>query len=421
MFPRHFKQGLPISELLLQRVRKTPESDFSMLALLEDLQHGDSVLNVRTRLALAKQACRSNVYILKVHALELLQRLSHEVHMDAPDELPSIRLILESFDSNNIMLNTALIETLSAYDFVEPPVSVEAALDEMKAVIPETAADDPALAERALLGEVSPEQFLADRAYSLLSNIFEDVFQGVYCEAYNSLGKDEKRAILCRAANASRPGMFTDWVLRELLQYGGESALPIYQRFASVPDGQSFCPQESVAAFVLGVYGCAKQGGTLPAFSSDASADVQAWRTIGEILFSCVLNNPVRDEIWDRLTGPVRVAAADVLYMLQHSQWRAGAEPTAIDLVTRYPEQIRPILDDCLRHRSSLSSIFQYGGSRDPNVLRFVITALGSIGDEGSASILTALADDPSFGRDVIAALESIHSRRLQLGYSTSA
>src|SRR4051812_37749618 len=31
--------------------------------------------------------------------------------------------------------------------------------------------------------------------------------------------------------------------------------------------------------------------------------------------------------------GPVRIAAADVLYMLQHSQWGAGGEPAAVDLV----------------------------------------------------------------------------------------
>ncbi len=73
MFPRHFKQGLPICEQLLERVRRTPEGHLAMLTLLEDLQHSDSNLDLHTKLALARQACGASVYILKVGGLELLQ------------------------------------------------------------------------------------------------------------------------------------------------------------------------------------------------------------------------------------------------------------------------------------------------------------------------------------------------------------
>jgi hypothetical protein len=419
MFPRHFKQELPIREPLLERIRRTPESDFSMLTLLEDLQHGDSVLDLRTRLALVKRACESSPYIVKVSALELLERMSHEVHATAPEELPGIRSMLEDFDTNDINLNPAFIEALAAYDFVEPPVSPDAALSNLKAVIASGAPDDPAVVEIASLSDVSAEQFICDRAYGLLTNIFDDVFQGVYYEAYTSLSNDEKSAILCRAANTSRPGFSMDWILRELFRYGGASALPIYERFASVPEVDSFMPQEAVAAFVLGVQGCAKQGGVIPPVSQGESADVQAWRIIAEVLFLCTANIPVPDDIWDRFTGRVGLAAADVFYWLQRAQWRASDEKTRIDLVTRFPRQIRPILEECLRHLSSLSSIFEYGGSRDASVIRFLIDSLGSIGDEGSISVLTTLADDQTFGKDAVLALESIQSKVLGIRLPT--
>src|SRR2546425_6838219 len=110
----------------------------------------------------------------------MLQRMSHEVHENAPEELPGIRAMLESFDTNDIMVNTSLVEALAAYDSLEPPVSADAALSEMRAVIDPHTASDPASIEIASMSGISVEQLLSDRAYGLLSNIFEDVFQGAY-------------------------------------------------------------------------------------------------------------------------------------------------------------------------------------------------------------------------------------------------
>jgi hypothetical protein len=411
MFPRHFKRGLPISEQLWERVCRTPESHFSMLALLEDAQRGEGKLDLRRVLTLAKQGCESDVYMLKVDGLELLQRISREVQERAPEELPAIRALLESFDNNNIMLNTSILEALAAYEFLEPAVTPEAALAELRAVIAAKAPFDAAMLELASLTETSPEQMLSDRAYGLLSNIFEDVFQGVYYEAYTSLSDDEKRIILCWAANASTPGFFTDWVLRELFQHGGEAALPIYERFASGPDGDSFSAQEAVATFALGVQGCAKLGGVLPTFDEGESSAIRAWRTIGEILFLCAQNLPIPETLWDRFTGDVGPAAADVLYQLQHSQWRVAEQQKSIDLVATFQQHVCPIFEECLRHRDSLPSIFRHGGSQDSSVVRFLISSLGEIGRVESVLVLKAVVDDQIFGRDAIASIEAIQRR----------
>lgn len=413
MFPRHFKQGLPIRAYLMDRVRRTPESHFSLLAVLEDLKHGDSVQDVRAMVSLVKRAWDSQVYILRVSALELLQHRSLEVHETAPEELPQIRAMLNSFDTNDIMVNTALLEALSAYDCLEPQVCIDSVVSELTSVIDEGAASDPATVELAFLDGISAEQVRANRAYGLLSNIFEDIFQGVYYEAYNLLSEEQKRRVLCLAANATTPGFFTDWILRELLRYGGPETTAIFERFASGPDGTSPFIQQSVAVFALGVVGCAKRGGSLPPHREDESPDIQAWRTIAEILFFDVCGAPVPVVIWHRLTGQVGLAAGDVLCQLYRSLTLVGDQQGLTDLVVTHRHEIRPIIESCLGHRDELSSIFQCGGSRDHDVVHFLISRLGSIGDAGSIAVLAHLADDPVFGKFAIQSIQEIQKRLL--------
>jgi hypothetical protein len=264
MYPREYKQGLPIRGPLMERAVKTPSSHFSILALLEDLLHDHTIADVRATISLVKQAWESEVYILRISALDLLRRMSREVHENAPQELPGIRAMLESFHTNDIFVSTSVLEALLAYDGLEPPISADATLSEMRAVIDPDAASDPPIIESASVTGVSVQRFLSDQAYSLLGRIFEDVFQGAYYEAYSELSDEEKGTILNVAANCSTPGFHTGWVLRELLRYGGERAVAVYERFAAGPDRDSFSPQEAAEAFALGVEGCARWGSARP-------------------------------------------------------------------------------------------------------------------------------------------------------------
>jgi hypothetical protein len=78
------------------------------------------------------------------------------------------------------MLDSLIFETKSLFEAVPPPVSVEDALAEMRACIAPDAASDPSLAFIAEYEKTSVADVLAGRAYSLLGNLFEDVFQGTY-------------------------------------------------------------------------------------------------------------------------------------------------------------------------------------------------------------------------------------------------
>ncbi len=259
-----------------------------------------------------------------------------------------------------------------------------------------------------------PTQFLAEQAYGYLARIFEDIFQGVYGEAYSKLSDEEKRDILCIAGKTRDQGFFSAWILQELLQYGGARALPIYQHFTSGVDAENFSSQEAVAVFVLGIEGCAQRSEAPPPYHKGDSSEHQAWQTIGEILFWVSRGTAVVDsrqqieELWARFEGPVLLAAGDVLYQLRCSHGHLGHHRPVVDVVTTFAKDVRPIVEYCITHRESLPSVFRYGGSANRNLIRFLIDTLGRIGDATAIPTLQAIVDDREFGKDAIQAIKSI-------------
>ena len=78
-----------------------------------------------------------------------------------------------------------------------------------------------------------------------------------------------------------------------------------------------------------------------------------------------------------------------------------------------FPKEVKPILENCVNHRETLSSIFRFGGSRDQSVFRFLIHGLGRIGDVTTLSVLRGMADDAAFGKDAIEAIDAIEKNLL--------
>ncbi len=414
-----YAQGLPIWEQLLERTRRSPESHFSLLALFEDSYHAADAGNIATNLSLVQQGWNSGIYILRIHALEFLQSMSREVEEKCPQELPRIREILEGFETDNIVENTVRLETLALFGGLEPPASLDHALLEMRSVIAPNAADDPGAVQLAALSGVSPTQFLAEQAYGYLARIFEDIFQGVYSEAYAELSEEEKRDILCLAGNTNVGGFTSNWILQELLRCGGARALPIYQQCASGVDAENLFVQGAVADFVLGIEGCAQWSEAPPPYHKGDSPEHKAWQTIGEILFwarrgTAVDNHKRIEELWARFEGLVLLAAGDVLYQLNNSRWILWNNCVLVTITSMFPKEVRSIVEQCITDRESLPSVFRHGGSANRDVIRFLIHTLEKIGDATSISTLQPLVDDREFGKDAVQAIKSIQKTTLR-------
>jgi hypothetical protein len=415
MLPKHYKDGLPIRSQLLKRVNGTPESHFSMVLLLEDLQRIDDPADIDMSVDLVQRSWASNIYILRITGLHLLHSLAFRIHEKAPERVPEVQQMLEGFHSDNIFESSSVMEALAAFGGLELPVSLDQAMAELRSLIGSTAAEDVNVVETAERCGVTPKQVLRERAYGYVGNVFEDIFQGVYYDAYSQLSKREQRDILCLAAMSLKSGFCTDWILRELMKHEGEEVCSVFRRFASTINTDSFSMQEGVAAFALAIRGCARLSKEPPPYDGGDSAEHLAWRTIGQMLFwlhrSKAGNGNLKpiQSLWARLDGPVALAVADVLYQLTRCGLFVGDDNAIPDLISGFSGELTPVFEDCLVNREALPTLFKFGGgSRERRLIQFVIDTLGKIGTSTTLPILQAVVDDSEFGKDAISAIESI-------------
>jgi hypothetical protein len=272
----HRQAKFCLQDQLLTRVSRDSTDHFSLAILLDCLTYcRPSSRDVSLYITVARVAWDSRIYHLRLNALHLLHSLQWGGRDLQPEELEMIQELLAQFETKDLFLNSSLLELLSVYGVMQPPVTVDEAAGEMKTLVAEFAPASGPIVTREQCG----------RAYGLLSNIFEDIYQGAYYEAYQSLGSAEKAALLTHAAQSRPIGFSTDWILHELLEYGGESALPVFNQFASSIDENSNSPDEAAVAYAFGMLGSAKFLNEPPTYTGPDTAEHRAWQIIGKILF----------------------------------------------------------------------------------------------------------------------------------------
>jgi hypothetical protein len=279
------------------------------------------------------------------------------------------------------------------------------ALNEMKELLSESSgATQPGDAKRQ-----------ADTANSFIDRIFEDVFQGIYNDAYRELSTAEKIQLLKLATQSNSVGFYTCWILQELLHLNPDDASAIFSQFASNVDASAFSPSDAAGAFTLGIIGCAKFGHAPERPARSMSQDEMAWHLLGRLLYELRSKRSIPDiqanSLWNLLLTETPFAAADALRHIEtpHIMLSDGLEH--ISLATRYPAQACRLLEFSLRHRGALTTLFQWGGSKDRDLIRFIIRTLGRHGSELDLPALTSISDDPEFGTDAISAVGQIYSR----------
>lgn len=404
---------------LLTRINRDATDYFSLAILLDGLTYcglDGSQIDPRVYIHVAGLAWQSRIYHLRLNVLHLLHSIRHYLQGEEHQEkLEAFRDFLGSLRTGNIFLSSSLVETQVAYGAAKIVVSVEEIVHDMKSVI----------AESSVRSEQNVALDPSGRAYTLLSNIFEEIYQGAYDEAYESLSCDDKVALLSLAAQAQR-GFTTGWILTALLRLGKECSLPIFQKYASCVEDDSMSPQESAGAYALGVAGCAQFMDEAPEYTGPETAEHRAWHLGGQILFwlqhnkrSNSLDADRVDRLWLRLTIEAPLAAADALYGIHSGVFLMDSEQRRdFDLAAQCPDAAKALFEYSLKNRASLTSMFRRGASRDESLMKFLIEALGRIGDRGTIPVLKEVSDDPQLGALAIAAIHKIRKSR---GGSTTA
>lgn len=413
---RSSAQGLGRRAQLFKRV---PKSHFAMLTLIGDLEHYEGAHDVDSSLNLVRQAWDTGIYIIRTESMHLLQSMRRQIR--ATEELQLVHRLLQGFETDNMFVNTVLFETMALYGCLEPPVSFEAALSEMRALIAPGAGQDAAAVEIANTYGSSPGDFLASLAYGQLSKLFEDVFLDAYYEAYSALSDEEKCDILCLAAKAPDAGFTTDWILQELRRFGGARALPIYQHFASRIETDTPFTQGAVSCFLISIEGLARLTDVPPSYQGGGSPEHRAWEIMGEILFRHSRAGAGEDQtnrirnLWARLTGPVALAAGDVLYQIKNASWRFQDRDSLGLMIPAFSPEVQQILMQCIGHKDSLPSIFSHGGSSNRDLLPFLVETLGRIGDAAAIPTLQAIAEERNVGKAAILAIQAIQKRSMSV------
>jgi hypothetical protein len=416
-FSKRPRRKLPILSDLLSRVRERTIKCFSLAILLDSQRYVPGEVSLDVKIELAQAAWDTGIYHLRLAGTDLIHSMRHEAEEEGLQRLEQVRTVLKGFETKNMFISSMLVEVLAAYECFEPPVSPDAALEEMSSIIDTDRSPRPEDLE-LLEPQQTWEQFQRDRAYGALGKIFEDIFQGSYSQAYSQLSVSEKARILSLAAMASRPGFHTDWILIELLNHGDANALPVFRHFASRLDPDTSVPQDMIAAYLAGVRGCARWSEAPPVYFDTSSKDHLAWGTVGEILFWALRAFESQDsrrrieDLWHILREECAMALPDILHNLQHSQWRFDKGSPPIDLVEIFPDHVRPILHQAISNRQGLTSIFRHGGSADSRVFQNVISDLGRIGDAASIAALNQILDDSEWGRFAVAAVHAIRAKR---------
>ncbi len=407
----------PLGEALLEKTRKGTNGTIDLLLLMAAFRYRDGN-NPADVFAVARQAWDTGFPQMQMEALDFIHSNARSICNAGVEAESAVIDLLETFDvKDNIFLSTQWLETRTSFSGFEIGMSTNDATEEFRGILRAAEAGSDPLYD--LERESNPNttfiEFAGTWASSALGKVFEDVFQGIYYEAYDSLADEEKRRLLTLALRDPRPGLFADWYLDELAKYGFDGAEDILARYGGRIDPESFCPQDTVSCFVLAnrAWGQINQH-PLP-YKDVSTLDHQVWGILGELIFR--LNH--REQTSSETIGVLCLeltrypaAVPDALRQLERSNWKQGQSPSALQLLIECRQDaVRDVLHESMRTPGPFTSVFRGGAMQSAELFRWTIAKLGDIGDRNTIVLLQPWTENKEHGTSAIRAIEKIENR----------
>jgi hypothetical protein len=390
---------------LASRALAEPAGTIALYLLLEEGARGEA--DGQSLFTLVERAWGTQLPHVQMTALHTLMDTRSAIDAAGAGLHSRVAEFIRTIEASDLLLSTVIAEAQSHYEVIDAPVSTAEALSEMRAIIAWSFPDE--------LREQFSEAGQNEWAYSILSRIFEDVFQGAYYEAYHDLTDDERLQILILAAGAPNMGFSGSWIMHELRSLERVEALPAFRKAATTIDLKSPFSQDTIAVFVLAIHGFSKYAEAPPMREAPKTLLEHAWFTIADALFWAFHDDGRHaaargSRLLKALEGDALLAAAAVLADLDNSRSQLTMGDRALlDMETVYPDDTLRILTTALRHRDEIRNLYSRFG-RD-SVLEFVVKTLGNIGDASAIPALREAMDDALIGRPAIKAIQAIEAR----------
>ena len=379
----------------------TPANHGRLMLLCALLQPLEGPEAAALALRLARLCWDSGAYHVQLEGLTTIQSFVAETR-DRPLGNEVIDFLEGLQVHHNIALSSQLVEILFAYGRIE--ASYEG--DGIRAEIDE------------ILRSPADEQS-AQRAHSIVANQFEDIISEPFYSAIESLtASDKVRLYTIAALGGPAYGLTNDWLLTELVKSGDRAALPALEHWATHLDSDGFYRQGSTACYLLAVQGCARFLDEPPRLADCQTNDQAAWQCYGSIIFWMYRPQLSDEEAaarcapgWQRLTRELLSAAADPLchFLWSSRSYDQEGRPVFINIITRFSNEVRPILEWSLQHRDSLTSLFP-GPERENRACK-IINMLGMIGNVETIELLQTYTEDEVLGRHAISAIKQLSAR----------
>jgi hypothetical protein len=340
-------------------------------------------------------AClRTGRYHLTLIGLQLAELVS--AHLQ--DEAARRRLseAVSAVPTDNLMLNSAIIEAQAALGELEPVKDVADVTAEIAAVL---ASEDYEIASQM--------------AYGIVGKQFETEIIGPYYEVVSGLAPDQRRRLLAMALDGSEgDGFWVGWIIDEFEDLEDVAVRAAVERFIAGTDPTAwFNPQGALEAVIGALRLLAQADRPLPGPANEGAAD-PAWRACLAVIAAACAGGE----------APQRLAASWPALLRDHSSVVASLLHALGSVIGMHVDDTAQIPAQVLASMPADGVDVLIWGLENPDLVQplvgfdrdsrpYVVGTLGRIGDPRAADALRRFVDDPALGEAAELAVRAIENR----------
>ncbi len=347
--------------------------------------------------ALLSASCRSGVYHLRLEALRMTEGFAPAQSRDVRDRIVDV---LNEFPSNNIFLNSAIVEALCAYGALESPYDADTVANDITEILARPSDPDA-----------------RERAHGILAGQFEEVISAAVTEALERFGPKD-RTMLNAMAALGAPSYAHDggWYVRELIGASdyrdSELVAEAVAKWAQPPKGDEADLAGRVGGFVAAHVAQARLHLAANSIAASEGSDDALWACWGLLIRHASVADVGSDtapvqEAWDQLQRFATRAVPQLVWIEQRSgMWGFGEN--RVRLLDVFRSEVKHFLETGLRGMPLQSPVHAAFDRHDESA---AVALLGTVGDAASRRLLTELVDVPEIGSAAVAAIRAIDAK----------